>query len=103
MSNSRHFFLHGSSQSICFYYKSYSIVDFTSRLKENNIHIRSLYQTCCFGSEMINDWEAIDILSVNGSYRENSLSIFSPVFFNDNWINGLTYQDAVQNAYQMEK
>ncbi|NQT27148.1 hypothetical protein HQ585_17470 [candidate division KSB1 bacterium] len=94
--------LHGGGQSIWFSDNSYDIIHFTSKLKANNIHIRSLYQTCCFGSEMIDDWEAIDIISVNGSSKFNSLAMFSPIFFIDNWTNGSTYQNAVHNAYQME-
>ena len=96
------FNLHGSSESIWFSDQSYNIVDFTSQLVEKDICIRSLYQTCCFGSDMIDEWEEIDIMAVNGAFENNSLAMFSPIFFIENWLNGFTFDEAVQLAYQME-
>jgi len=96
------FNLHGSSSSIYFDDGSVNIQDFTQALKDQNISIRSLYQTMCYGKDMIDEWEEIQIVAVNGTKAKNSFAIFSPVYFMELWVNGAAFQDAVQTAYQME-
>jgi len=96
------FNLHGSSSAVLFDDKSWKIDELVKSIKRKNIRIRSLYQTCCYGSGMIDDWEKVKILCVNGAVGGNSLSLFSPAFFLSAWLSGETFENAVQTAYNME-
>ena len=51
---------------------------------------------------MIDEWEDIDVIAVNGAKALNSFVIFSPIYFLELWVNGSTFKDAVQTAYNME-
>ncbi len=96
------FNLHGSSSSIWFSDGSEDIEMFMEKIKTAGIHIRSLYQTCCYGSGMIDDWEQANIFSVNGTKGPNSMAIFSPIFFLSNWLSGSSFKEAVERAYDQE-
>ena len=96
------FNLHGSSTSVSFADRSYNIDELVKSIKRQNTRIRSLYQTCCYGSDMIDDWEQAGVFCVNGAVGENSLYLFSPAFFLSVWLSGETFEKAVQAAYNME-
>ncbi|MFC2132144.1 hypothetical protein ACFLSQ_11990 [Bacteroidota bacterium] len=71
------FSLHASSEkTISFLDRSYNIVEFTSFLKKNNYYIRSLYQTCCFGSYFFGDWKNAGMYALNGSVKVNDINIW---------------------------
>ncbi len=96
------FNLHGNENSIRFADRLYNIDELVQSIQNSNISIRSLYQTCCFGSETIDEWESISTIAINGAKAENSLAIFSPVLFIDYWTSGMTFNQAVQVTYQTE-
>jgi len=96
------FNMHGDSESIWFADGLVDIQEFTQTMQNENIFIRALYQTMCYGSDMIDEWEDIDIITVNGAKANNSFVIFSPIYFMELWVNGATFKDAVQTAYEME-
>ncbi len=96
------FNLHGGVDCVCFYDATIWIEDLISCLNQHGIKIRSLYQTCCYGSSMINNWENMGIQAVNGAKSLNHFSIFSPIFFLHDWTAGLNFKDAVECAYQSE-
>lgn len=96
------FNLHGSSTSIWFADRPVDIDNFTQTLQNHNITIRSLYQTMCYGKEMIDEWEDMGVIAVNGARAENSFAIFSPIYFLELWVSGATFKNAVQTAYDME-
>jgi len=98
------FSLHaGSSKVICFSDRNYSIDEFTNFLKSNNYYIRSLYQTCCYGSYFFDDWTNAGMIALNGSVKANGINIFSPIFFLQEWVgNGLDFKSAVKKAFDRE-
>ena len=89
-------------KSIYFSDRSYNVVAFTDSIKARSISVRSLYQTCCYGSSMIPAWEKTGIIAVNGASDLNSFAMFSPIYFLNNWTGGMTYHDAVQAAFNGE-
>lgn len=96
------FCLHGSANTIHFYQSSQYIGIFTDKIIEREINIRALYQTNCHGSKTIDDWEKTDILAVNGSKEVNSIVLFAPFYFLEEWTNGKSYEDAVLTAFNRE-
>ena len=96
------FCLHGSPNSIHFHQSSQFIGIFTDKITERGIHIRSLYQTNCYGSKTIDDWEKTGIVAVNGSKEVNSVVLFAPFYFLEEWTGGKSYQDAVLTAFNRE-
>lgn len=96
------FNLHSSGASVWFYDGTCGIDSMISGLGSRNAAIRALYQTCCYGSEMIDNWAGYGITAVNGSVRDNSMVMFSPVYFLEAWTGGVTYSSAVQTAYDRE-
>ena len=94
--------LHSTDYNVRFSDGSHDIEEMTGALKNSSIEIRALYQTCCYGSEMIGDWDEYAISAVNGSFKTNSLVMYSPIYFIDLWTQGLPFSDAVQNARTME-
>ncbi len=96
------FNLHGADDGILFSDYYCFVDDLTDEIQRNNINIRTLYQTCCYGSYMIDDWESIGIQAVNGANALNGLAVFSPILFLRYWTNGLHFEDAVQAAYNSE-
>ncbi|MBN1799670.1 MAG: hypothetical protein JW822_13930 [Spirochaetales bacterium] len=97
------FNLHGSQTgNVSFFDAPYAAADINDVLIAEGIMIRALYQTCCHGSTMIDEWEAGGIIAVNGANNVNSLVIFSPLYFLENWIAGDNYQTAVTTATAQE-
>jgi hypothetical protein len=97
------FSLHaGSDRYISFSDRRYHINEITNWLKQRNIFIRSLYQTCCYGSYYFNDWKDINTIAINGAFRANDIAIFSPIYFLEEWINGASFNDAVNIAYNRD-
>ncbi len=88
--------------SVLFADGSRDVSAFTDSLKNRSVSIRALYQTCCYGSFMIPDWERAGITAVNGALDVNSFSIFSPVIFLESWTAGMTFDGAVHAAYDGE-
>jgi hypothetical protein len=101
------FSLHGNTGIVCFsdgnggakIISSQKIKDDMTRY---DIKIRSLYQTCCYGASMIDDWKLTGIKAVNGTDEINYVVLAAPIFFMQNWLNGATYEDAVNSAYAKE-
>ncbi len=96
------FSLHGSSDCVTFFDGCIEISRFTQELKTWGIPVRVLYQTCCNGADMVDEWEAVGACAVNGAVALNSLVIFSPVYFLRYWTTGLPFGEAVRYAYQAE-
>lgn len=96
------FCLHGSEYEFCLYDKDVVVQNFADFLNINQINIRSLYQTCCYGAFTISDWEDAGIYAVNGASGYNQMTLFSPKYFLENWINGMSYEEAVFRAYEEE-
>ncbi len=96
------FNLHGGSNGVSFYSNFCLIDKFIQDLNDRDIQIRSLYQTCCNGSGMVDDWQEYGIQAVNGAVSINSFALFSPVFYIQEWITGIPFSEAVENAYNME-
>src|SRR5690554_970278 len=88
--------------SILFADSSYDLDAFTDSIKSRSACPRALYQTCCYGSSMIEAWERLGITAVNGSFDENSLVMFSPIYFLQNWTGAMTFSQAVQTAFNQE-
>ena len=96
------FNLHGDFDRVVFYDSTQLIEDITREFRVAEIKIRALYQTCCYGSYMIDDWENMGVQAVSGAIGLNSFAIFSPIFFLDYWTTGLNFEDAVESAYNAE-
>jgi len=89
-------------KSIYFSDRSYNVSAFADSIKARSIPLRSLYQTCCYGSSMIPAWEKTGIVAVNGASDLNSFAMFSPIYFLSNWTSGMTYHEAVEAAFNGE-
>jgi hypothetical protein len=96
------FVLHGNGEGVWFTGEMKDIRAVTGDIAARGIPIRALYQTCCYGREMIDDWERIGISAVNGSRGVNGIVMFAPVFFLQRWIGGLSFAEAVQAGMQDE-
>lgn len=97
------FCLHGDYNS--FYLTNDHSVDvqnFCNVLTSNNVHIRSLYQTCCHSYHNMYKWEKYGINAVTSLSGYNSISIFSPQYFVENWVGGMNFESAVHKAYEQE-
>ncbi|MBD3391841.1 MAG: hypothetical protein GF418_07275 [Chitinivibrionales bacterium] len=96
------FNLHGNTTGVSFADSHYDISAFTDSLNWNGVRLRALYQTCCYGRHMIDEWESCGISAVNGAHEINGLAMFSPVFFVEHWAAGATFGGAVSRAFQDE-
>jgi len=94
------FSLHGSSKSVRFFDKSVDIAELTQTSK--NIKVRAIYQTCCNAKDMIDDWEKIGVLAVNGAIGSNGISLFSPQYFLEEWTGGKTFEESVSVAFNKD-
>jgi hypothetical protein len=93
--------LHGDSTGWLFadgFYWKDELFDSLCQLQK----IRALYQTCCFGSLIIDTLSKTGICAINGAYGYNNLILYSPINFIKNWVNGQSFETAVQNAYMAE-
>ncbi len=97
------FCLGGTDELIYFSDKEMLIDLFVDNLQARKIEIRSLYQTCNYGSRSIAKWQRIGISAVNGSSGINHLSLFSPVYYLQEWLNGFSFSEAVRRAREKEK
>ena len=88
--------------SILFADGSYNLNAFIGSIKSRSACPRALYQTCCYGSSMIEAWERLGITAVNGASDANSLVMFSPIYFLQNWTGAMTFSQAVQTAFNQE-
>lgn len=94
--------LFSGETSILFADSSYNLDAFTDSIKSRSACPRALYQTCCYGSFMIEAWERLGITAVNGASDANSLVMFSPIYFLQNWTGAMTFSQAVQTAFNQE-
>jgi hypothetical protein len=93
--------LHGDSTGMLFsdgFYWSDEIRDSIKSVSK----IRTIYQTVCFGSYLIDLWAKHDVCGINGAVGLNSLVLSSPQIFLDNWVKGETFQTCVEKAYLKE-
>jgi hypothetical protein len=88
----------GSTGLVLFSDDSYYIDDIIDEMVSRNLSVRSLYQTCCFGSRMTDEWEDYGIHAVNGSRGENIYVMFSSGYFLDYWTAGAGFSQSVQQA-----
>ena len=94
--------LHASTSILCFNGSDVSIDALTSDIKSQNIKIRALYQTVCYGSYHLPSWDKTGIAAVCGTRDVNSLSLFTPASFVDCWTSGMTFRNAVTSCTQRE-
>ena len=94
--------LHADSTHVVFFDGPQKINNVTGYIADNGISIHSIYQTCCFGSYMIDEWEQIGVCAVNGAAAVNSYAMFSPIYFVQAWLNGATFDQAVNTAMIQE-
>ncbi len=91
--------LHGTeSGNLRFFDGLYPVADITGQIESRRLKVSVLYQTVCYGSEMIDEWAAIGIHAVNGGVGDNMYVNFAPGVFLEEWISGANYDDAVQQA-----
>ncbi|MBN2670249.1 MAG: hypothetical protein JXX29_01170 [Deltaproteobacteria bacterium] len=91
--------LHGSpSGDILFYDGSYPVDEITGTIQAKKMAVSTVYQTTCYGSDMMDAWTAIGVHAVNGGVGDNMYVNFAPGAFFKNWINGMSFEDAVQQA-----
>lgn len=94
--------IHGTTDKLKFGGELIESENITKDFNDKNIKIRALYQTCCYGSSTINDFTKYGILACNGCEGINSITIYSSMYFLQNWCKGLTYRQAVENAYNQD-
>lgn len=88
--------------SVWFSDQSYNLNAFVDSIKSRSACPRALYQTCCYGSYMIETWVRAGITAVNGASELNTFSMFSPIYFLQNWTGGMGFSQAVQTAFDQE-
>jgi hypothetical protein len=96
------FCLHGNKEIVAFYDDELNIDEFSNYIKSNNIKLRMLYQTCCYAGSAMSSWEKSGIPAINGAIGLNNITIFSPGFFMEEWVKGLSFENAVNNAFQRD-
>ena len=96
------FVLHGNSNGVWFADELRDIRLLTADFETRGIPVRALYQTCCYGGDMIDDWEGIGISAVNGSRGTNWVAMLAPVAFLQRWTGGAPFDEAVHGAMQDE-
>jgi hypothetical protein len=75
----------------------------TDAVKERNVKIRSVYQTCCYGKYLAGYWSSIGVKAINGAAGYNVLTLFSTTYFLNEWLSQTkTFEEAVATAYNME-
>jgi len=88
--------------SVWFADQFYNLNAFVDSIISRSVCPRALYQTCCYGSYMIETWERAGIYAVNGANEQNTFSMFSPIYFLRNWTEGMSFSQAVQAAFDQE-
>lgn len=92
----------GGATSIWFADQSCDLTDFVDSIINRSVCPRALYQTCCYGSYMIETWERAGITAVNGAKELNTFAMLSPIYFLRNWTGGMSLSQAVQTAFDQE-
>ncbi len=96
------FCLHGNEKFVAFY-DDYCYIDaFASFAVTNKLNLRMLYQTCCYAGKALSKWERSGLLAVNGAIGLNNITLFSPGFFMEEWVNGATFENAVHDAFDRD-
>ncbi|MCX7735967.1 MAG: hypothetical protein N2319_04580 [Candidatus Kapabacteria bacterium] len=97
------FCLHGTSEIFVLNNSDYcDIQQFANFIRNNKINLRMLYQTCCDAGQALNKWASSGIYAVNGAVSTNHITLFSPGFFMEEWVNGATFEQAVKNAFNRD-
>ncbi len=96
------FSLHADSVSVNFNDASHRVDEMTREFKEKGISLRVLYQTCCTSEPHIRLWEAIGVKGVNGARGINAITLFSPVYFLEEWVSGQSFEVSVKKSYNRE-
>jgi hypothetical protein len=96
------FSLHADSVSVNFNDGPYRVDEMTREFKEKGISPRVLYQTCCTSQPHIRLWESIGVKGVNGARGINAITLFSPVYFLEEWIRGKSFEASVKKSYSRE-
>ncbi|MFP4370542.1 MAG: hypothetical protein ACLFR2_13270 [Candidatus Kapaibacterium sp.] len=96
------FCLHGDNDNFYLSDGAVNVRAFCSDLKKENIQIRSLYQTCCHASISMKGWIDYGIYAVNGAKAVNSITMFSPAYFVESFVSGMSFNDAVYLAFDRE-
>ena len=96
------FDLHGSETGVQFFDGFWYITNMIQTLENRDALPRILYQTCCNGSGMIDEWQNAGIQAVSGAVGLNGMAIFSPIHFVHYWTRGFNFTEAVQAAYEGE-
>ena len=96
------FCLHGNEDIVAFYEDDLYIQQFANYIKSNKINLRMLYQTCCYAGQALSKWESSGICAVNGAVGLNNITLFSPGYFMEEWVNGTAFDDAVSNSFQRD-
>ena len=96
------FSLHASPTYVCFNGMDVPVDSLTGRIRSLGVKIRALYQTVCYGSSHLPSWNTTGIAAVCGARNENSLNLFAPAGFVEQWTSGKSFRDAVTACAQIE-
>lgn len=96
------FSLHANEKVVRFNDGTHAIETITQTVKEKGIGIRCLYQTCCTSAPHIAHWEAAGVNAVNGAAGINVITMFSPLYFLEEWMDGEDFETAVHTAFDRE-
>ena len=96
------FSLHANEEIVRFNDGTHAIQTITQSVKERGIRIRCLYQTCCTSAPHIAHWEEAGVNAVNGAAGINVITMFSPLYFLEEWMSGANFETAVQTAFDRE-
>jgi hypothetical protein len=99
------FCLHGSNNTLVLGHNdtrhSVAIRELTDVLRFGYINVRMLYQTCCSGESMIDEWENTGICAVNGAHAIN-YTLTGPYTFFMHWINNVPYSNCVMQGFNAD-
>lgn len=96
------FCTHGNTGYMVFNDANYLYGQFAQFINTADINIRVFYHTSCYSKSGFYEWNKTKIQGINGADFENTIAVFSPAFFIKNWVNGDTYKDAVEKAFNQE-
>lgn len=96
------FCLHGNEEYVAFYDDDCYIDVFANFAVMNKLNLRMLYQTSCYAGKVLSKWQKSGLKAVNGAIGLNNITLFSPGFFMEEWVNGATFEDAVHRAFERD-
>ena len=97
------FCLHGSPKVFVLNNHEYcDINEFAGFIKNQQIKLRILYQTCCDAGQAIDKWTSSGLYAVNGAVGTNYITLFSPGYFMEEWVNGKNFEEAVKNSFNRD-